>query len=235
MKSSRDSLHYQPFRKLADAGVETSRPRPDDISPEPRDEGEGVELFLRAVEGAIPIDRGREYRGKTECSSRDVRRDVFLRDDDDEVLASLRQLVENGTGFSVSDTPEYLEGVLYQDSNDIAERLHRGEFSIQDHIDLHGMRLDEARDALNDFFRVSLERGLRGILIIHGRGKSSPVRPVLKTLVKEWLKKGPFRSRVIAFSSARMCDGGAGATYVLFRSRPLTKRGRKRVKGKEKR
>jgi DNA-nicking Smr family endonuclease len=38
------------------------------------------------------------------------------------------------------------------------------------------------------------------------------------------------RKWVIAFSSARSCDGGAGATYVLLRQRPLTMRFRKNVK-----
>jgi DNA-nicking Smr family endonuclease len=67
-------------------------------------------------------------------------------------------------------------------------------------------------------------RGKTGILITHGRGLSSPLEPVLKRKVVEWLTHGPWRKWVIAYSSARICDGGAGATYVLLRQRPISKR-----------
>jgi hypothetical protein len=39
--------------------------------------------------------------------------------------------------------------------------------------------------------------------------------------VVRWLTRGPWRKWIIAYSSARSCDGGTGATYVLLRtSRP---------------
>jgi len=50
----------------------------------------------------------------------------------------------------------------------------------------------------------------------------------LKTNLYRWLTCGPWRKWVLAFTSARLCDGGAGATYVLLRQRPLTKRFRKK-------
>jgi len=52
--------------------------------------------------------------------------------------------------------------------------------------------------------------------------------PVLKSKVYQWLTSSPWHKWVVAFTSARLCDGGAGATYVLFRTRPLTKRFRKK-------
>jgi DNA-nicking Smr family endonuclease len=42
--------------------------------------------------------------------------------------------------------------------------------------------------------------------------------------VEEWLTRGPWRKWVVAYSSARIYDGGAGATYVLLRERPVSKR-----------
>jgi DNA-nicking Smr family endonuclease len=70
-------------------------------------------------------------------------------------------------------------------------------------------------------------------LIIHGRGLSSPGEPVIKAKVAQWLSSGPWKKWVVAFASARMCDGGSGASYVLLRRRPLGKRHRKakRVQG----
>ncbi|MGD8263702.1 MAG: Smr/MutS family protein, partial [Desulfobacterales bacterium] len=107
-------------------------------------------------------------------------------------------------------------------------RLHRGEFSIQAHIDLHGFSVKEARYALDKFLTDSISAGKRAVLVIHGRGLSSPARPILKTNVYRWLTSSPWHKWVIAFTSARLCDGGAGATYVLLRQRPLPKRFRKK-------
>ncbi|MGD0625276.1 MAG: Smr/MutS family protein, partial [Thermodesulfobacteriota bacterium] len=77
---------------------------------------------------------------------------------------------------------------------------------------------------LQRFLKWAVMTGKRGVLIIHGRGLSSPQEPVLKEKVIEWLTRGPWRKWVIAYASARLCDGGAGATYVLLRRRPVSKR-----------
>jgi DNA-nicking Smr family endonuclease len=149
---------------------------------------------------------------------------------DAEPLRRLRALVECGSGFVVSDTPEYMEGRGPRVSPEMVRRLHRGDFSIQDHVDLHGLNAREAREAVERFLSRALRERKRAVLIVHGRGLSSPVEPVLKRNVRQWLTGGPLRKWVMAFASARRCDGGAGATYVLLRHRPATKRDRKRKK-----
>ena len=56
------------------------------------------------------------------------------------------------------------------------------------------------------------------VLIIHGRGLNSKDQvPVLKTRLAQWLARGSWARLVLAFTSARPCDGGAGALYVLLR------------------
>ena len=149
-------------------------------------------------------------------------------DPDAESLNQLKKLVKYGTGFVVSLTPEYSEGIARGVNPDIARRLHQGEFSIQDHIDLHGLRVIDAREAVDAFLNRSIAGGRRAVLIIHGRGLSSRADPVLKSKIYHWLTTSPWHKWVIAFTSARLCDGGAGATYVLLRRKPLTKRHRKR-------
>jgi DNA-nicking Smr family endonuclease len=121
--------------------------------------------------------------------------------DESETLLQLQELVETGKGFVVADTPEYVEGIGYHVNREVAKRLHNGEFSTA--------------------------TGKRMVLIIHGRGLSSPAKPILKTKVIKWLTTGRWRKWVMAFTSARLCDGGAGATYVLLRKRPATKRFKK--------
>ncbi len=147
---------------------------------------------------------------------------------DDDTLCRLNRLVNGGAGFVVSDTPEYMEGRGYNVSPEVTRRLHSGDFSIQAHIDLHGLNVCEAREAFERFIKNAVTTGKRAVLVVHGRGLSSPVRPVLKRNVRHWLTCGPWRKWVIAFASARGCDGGAGATYILLRRQPVTKRDRKK-------
>jgi DNA-nicking Smr family endonuclease len=147
--------------------------------------------------------------------------------DESETLLQLQELVQTGKGFVVANTAEYVEGIGYNVNREVAKRLHKGEFSIQGHIDLHGLTVASAREAFESFLKESIVTGKRMILIIHGRGLSSPAKPILKTKVIKWLTTGRWRKWVIAFTSARLCDGGAGATYVLLRKRPVSKRYKK--------
>jgi DNA-nicking Smr family endonuclease len=148
--------------------------------------------------------------------------------DESEVLLHLSELIKNGKGFVVADTAEYIEGTGYNVNRAIARRLHSGEFAIQDYIDLHGQTVESAQTLFDQFFKESIASGKRMVLIIHGRGLSSPADPVLKTKAIQWLTTGPWRKWVMAYASARLCDGGAGATYVLLRNRPATRRLKKK-------
>ena len=182
------------------------------------------ELFLEAMADVEPINRENRLEPNcAPCISIDSENDSK-----DETMQQLSNLVNSGEGFVIADTPEYIEGTGYNIHPEISKRLHRGDFSIQSHIDLHGLGVEDARKAFENFFKDSITTGKRAVLVVHGRGLSSPGRPVLKTKVIEWLTRGPLRKWVIAFSSARSCDGGTGATYVLLRIRPVTSRYRKR-------
>jgi DNA-nicking Smr family endonuclease len=155
------------------------------------------------------------------------------RTEESEALLQLQELVETGKGFVVADTPEYVEGIGYNVNREVAKRLHNGEFSIQGYIDLHGLTVESARETFENFLKESTNTGKRMVLIIHGRGLSSPDKPILKTKVMKWLTTGHWRKWVMAFTSARLCDGGAGATYVLLRKQPATRRLKKSPKRKK--
>ena len=93
-------------------------------------------------------------------------------------------------------------------------KLRRGEWVIQAQIDLHGLRSDEARDALGAFIRDCVRREVRCVRVIHGKGLGSVNKePVLKRKVLSWLSQN---SEVLAFCLARPADGGAGALIVLL-------------------
>jgi len=147
--------------------------------------------------------------------------------EDAEALSRLTCLVKEGEGFRVEDTPEYIEGTSYDVPAEVAGRLHQGRYSIQAHLDLHGKNVQDAKMVFEKFLKWAVATGKRGVLIIHGRGLASPAEPVLKTRVVEWLTRGPRRKWIAAYASARLHDGGTGATYVLLRARPVTKKVKK--------
>lgn len=132
---------------------------------------------------------------------------------------SLRELLR----IRVQDTPEYVEELVRGSQRLLFEELHAGRISVSRVLNIHRLRVEEAEEAFHLFMRESLARGDHCVLIVHGRGLSSKGEPVLKNKVQEWLKRGPYRRYIIGFCSARQCDGGAGATYVLLSSRPLKK------------
>src|SRR4030043_624554 len=178
------------------------------------------ELFKKEMEGVKPIAKRRCIEKITKVELLEG----FREKDEAETLKRLERLIHYGTGFNVADTPEYIEGTGYHVHPEIARRLHRGDFSIQAYVDLHGFLVDDAKEIIDKFLKGAVTTGKTGVLIVHGRGLSSPSEPVLKKKVVEWLTRGPWRKWVAAFCSASICDGGAGATYVLLRPRPVSKR-----------
>jgi len=97
---------------------------------------------------------------------------------------------------------------------DVVQKLRKGQWSIQRQVDLHGLRSDEARDAMGRFIRDSHKQGLRCVRVVHGKGLGSPGKaPVLKDKVMRWLVQ---KAEVIAFVQAPPNKGGAGAVLVLL-------------------
>jgi DNA-nicking Smr family endonuclease len=98
---------------------------------------------------------------------------------------------------------------------DVVTRLRRGEWAIQAQLDLHGLRRDEAREAMAAFLREAALRGWRCLRVVHGKGHGSPGKqPVLKGKVQRWLGQ---HGQVLAFAQASAPQGGAGALVVLLR------------------
>ena len=98
---------------------------------------------------------------------------------------------------------------------DVLRKLRRGHWVIQSQLDLHGLRTDEAREALAEFLRDATKCGWRCVRVIHGKGLGSINKsPVLKNKVRNWLVQ---KDEVMAFCQAKVSDGGAGALVVLLR------------------
>jgi DNA-nicking Smr family endonuclease len=141
-------------------------------------------------------------------------------DEDAEALAELSDLVAGNGNFDISDSTEYVEGAVIGLDARILRRLRRGEFAYRAMIDLHGMSAAAARVEVERFVMNALADGHRAVLIVHGRGHNSKDNvPVLKERLKSWLARGRIGRSILAFTSARPADGGAGALYVLLRRR----------------
>ena len=170
---------------------------------------EDIKLFRRAVAGAKPLRAEHRVHGPRRKPRPAAH---FARAD--------RQAVMRESMLADVDTMEYgnadsLRFNRASVSRRTMRRLARGQFSIQDEIDLHGMTVAEAKPRLADFIERCARGGRLCVRIVHGKGRGSGHRgPVLKTSVNRWLRHW---DPVLAFISARQVDGGTGAVYVLLR------------------
>ena len=96
----------------------------------------------------------------------------------------------------------------------VRKKLRRGDYLVQDILDLHRKTVVEARHELFWFLQRSLARELRLVLVSHGKGLHSEQPGRLKSHVAHWLKQVP---EVVAYCSALRTGGGTGAVYVLLR------------------
>jgi len=177
-----------------------TKPQPPDAAQE----------FLEAVRDVTPLpDPGRVVHSRTPPEPVAQQR---LKDD----LEVLRDSLSEGEGseiaFEAGEELAYLRPGL---SRPVLRKLRAGQWALQDKLDLHGLRWDDARTLLAQFVAQAVKRGQRCLLIIHGKGmRSRNQEPVLRGKVAGWLAQ---RADVLAFCQARPADGGSGAVVVLLR------------------
>ena len=101
-----------------------------------------------------------------------------------------------------------------------ARRLKRGQLPVEARLDLHGRTQDEAHGALRSFIQESRMARRRCVLVITGKGSVASGRGgVLRQMVPRWLNEPALRRHIIAITNAPESSGGAGALYVLLKSR----------------
>jgi DNA-nicking Smr family endonuclease len=216
---------HKPFRELARsnrkdqpaAAPVVAPPAPP--APQPVDDGD---LFEREMTGVRPLAGTARSRVAPLPPAPPQR---AVTDPDAEALAELSDLVAGDAPFDLANSVEFVEGAVAGLDRRLVRRLRAGDFAFQSHLDLHGMTAAEARVAVDDFLARAHRQGQRCVLIVHGRGLNSKDQvPVLKQRLTSWLSRGRWSRLVLAFTSARACDGGAGALYVLLRRQREGKR-----------
>ncbi len=183
-------------------------------APDEDDElSEEARLFRDAVRGVRPL--AVPARPAAQGRPRQRPRARFTRADR---AAVLRESLEGLSGDPALAAGDELVFHRHDVQAQVLKRLRRGDYRVQREIDLHGLTVAEAMQALRQFLIDALEQRVRCVRIIHGKGLRSRHRgPVLKSAVSAVLRR---TGAVLAFVSARPVDGGTGAVYVLLGDRP---------------
>ncbi len=204
-----------PFAKLAELKNKMAAEEPKPAPPKrevPRqsapDEDEAL-TFHRMMSGVVPLDRSHSERI---ASGQKAQMEENIA-----AHQRLRELAFGVERFEVTDDGQHVEGRRVDVPHDQVRKLRRGLLPIDARLDLHGMRAEEAREALFAFLRDKRARSERCVLVIHGRGEHSPGPPVLRGEISAWLSQGASSEYVAAFATATDADGGPGALYVLLR------------------
>ena len=133
----------------------------------------------------------------------------------DEAAALAESISDDFDADAVLDTDEQLSWRRAGVGPDVLAKLRQGYWIVQSEVDLHGARVDGAREMVSDFLREAIRQRKRCVRIVHGKGHGSiGKQPVLKGKVKGWLMQ---KDEVLAFCQAREHDGGGGALIVLLR------------------
>ena len=97
-------------------------------------------------------------------------------------------------------------------------KLKRGQMTIEERLDLHGLSRDRAYEALCGFIAAAAARDRRCVLVITGKGRGDGPG-ILRAALPQWLGAPPLADAVLRFYPAQPRDGGDGAFYVLLRRR----------------
>jgi DNA-nicking Smr family endonuclease len=181
------------------------------MNPDPDELADDRAAFRTAVDGAIPLRSSKRIAiTPAKPSPRPRQREL---DEAAAISESLYATLEVDDWLDLGDADSYLHPGL---PRTVLRDLRRGRWTIQSHIDLHGMNRHEAHEAVSLFLAEAQSTGKRCLRIVHGRGLGSPERlGILRQLVKGWLGR---RKDVLAFCHAPPHDGGDGALWVLLRS-----------------
>ena len=195
-------------KKLADIAKSQALAEQARITEAKRAEAER-NLFTRAVGKVAPIaNQERVWSPPQRPSTRPLQQDL---DDEAVMHESMSDEFDISTLLDVDDQLSFRRPGI---GTDVTRKLRKGEWSIQGQIDLHGLRSDEARNAMGQFIRDAKRMGWRCVRVVHGKGLGSPGKePVLKSKVQRWLVQ---KNEVLAFVQAKPSDGGGGALLVLL-------------------
>ncbi len=167
---------------------------------------EDAELFRQAMAGVRRLTT--DHRPHTPQRLRAVKRHATT--DEPQMIDTLSDEFEPHSEPHQENDSFTRPGIQKQ----LLKKLRLGKIPIEDELDLHGYRVEQARQILAGFLNHCREHGFRCVRIIHGKGLSSQQPPVLKRKTRYWLQQ---RDEVLAFCPAHRSGGGSGAVFILLK------------------
>lgn len=165
-------------------------------------------LFKRAMRNVKPLKQDKIYPHTTAPKPIPQQRQYEIEQIQRDMLSDVYDPAELETG-------EELVFIRPGVQTNVLKKMRRGYYSVVAELDLHGLVVREAREAVGQFLRDCRLQRARFVRIVHGKGYGSPGKqPILKVKLNKWLQQ---REEVLAFCSARQVDGGTGALYVLLK------------------
>lgn len=116
-------------------------------------------------------------------------------------------------------TPYLQSGDHSQIDGNNAAKLAKGNYPIDETLDLHGMTKIMAWERLQSKVTHAYESGLRCLLVITGKGEGKEGAGVIKRELPHWLNEPDMRPKVLMYTQAQPKHGGSGAWYVLIRKK----------------
>lgn len=164
-------------------------------------------LFREAIGDITPIKQASMLHNKPDAKAKPKKQEVSSPSSQSLYDSEFEEnLLERGDELFFS-RPEVSKTTL--------KKLRRGQIRIDEELDLHGMTVEIARTALQEFLSDCHNYSWQCVNIIHGKGIGSESRkPIIKNKVNNWLRQ---RNDILAFCSATQADGGTGAIYCLLK------------------
>lgn len=107
------------------------------------------------------------------------------------------------------------EAQEYEERTKMENRSYLREMKPEAKIDLHGLTRDEAWGKLGSFVEDCIRRGLKKILIVHGKGNHSHGSdPVLGAMVRTFIEQ---HKNLGTSGHPNHSMGGTGATWVIIK------------------
>ncbi len=149
----------------------------------------------------------------------------LAKDKDDSASLEARReaasdFAEKNTEPEVSDPMEMLDPLdilSFQRpgvQHGVFRNLRLGKYALDARLDLHRMKVEQARREVQQFVKDCLANDVRCALITHGKGEGRERQAVLKSCIAHWL---PQLEPILAFHTAQKQHGGYGATYILVK------------------
>jgi len=167
-------------------------------------------LFLREMKGVVPLKSPVTTDSKaSRPSNQKLRANKLCLDTSEKFVPSTNYQ----THIDAKDGSSHRKNGVQKR---IIQKLKRGQFKVEQTLDLHHMNLETASAALHDFIADTQGATPECVRIIHGKGLRSVNGPRLKQMTWKLLRD---HSQVMAFTTCKPANGGSGAVDVLLKSR----------------